>query len=263
IYLLVRISTFAVRFVFERYLNRHWSTVFDKTAVSLLQRILITIIYIMGGEVFVSMIPALDKLGTSLLAGAGIMTLAVGVASQEAVSNIVSGLFIAFAKPFRIGDFIAIDSTIKGKVVQITLRHTVVNNAENRKVIVPNSKMNTATIINSTVGEPATCSFIEIGVGYDTNLDDAMRIMQEEALAHPLLIDRRSPAEKEKGVPQVVVRVIELGDSAIMLKAWVWAANSGDAFVLKCDLLKSIKERFDREGIEIPYPCRNIIVKES
>ena len=79
-------------------------------------------------------------------------------------------------------------------------------------------------------------------------------------MRHPMLIDHRSPKEKTDGTPQVVIRVTNLGDSAITLRAWAWAATPGNAFVMKCDLLKSIKERFDRENIEIPYPYFNQIV---
>jgi small-conductance mechanosensitive channel len=87
--------------------------------------------------------------------------------------------------------------------------------------------------------------------------------MREEAMQHPLLIDNRSIEDKAQDKPQVIVRVMSLGDSSITLRAWAWASNSGNAFVMKCDLLKAIKERFDQEEIEIPYPYRNVIVKKD
>ena len=190
------------------------------------------------------------------------VAMAVGFASQEALSNFVSGLFIVFGKPFRIGDSIMIDSVVNGTVAEITLRHTIIKSLDNRMIIIPNSKINSSTIVNSTIAEQDTCSFIDVGVSYDTNLDKAINVMRDEIMHHPLLIDRRTPEEKQGNTPQVVIRVIALGDSAITLKAWAWAANAGNAFVLKCDLLKSIKERFDKENIEIPYPYNNVIVKK-
>ena len=87
--------------------------------------------------------------------------------------------------------------------------------------------------------------------------------MRDEIMKHPLLIDRRSDDDKNKGVPQVIIRVLSLGDSSITLRAWAWAATFSDSFVMKCDLLKSIKERFDSEKIEIPYPYYNQIVQNQ
>ena len=161
------------------------------------------------------------------------------------------------------GDYIKVDEVVVGTVTEITLRHTVIRNAENRMILIPNSKINSSTIINSTFGDYSTCSFIEVGVSYTTNLDQAIQVMREEVMKHPLLIDHRTAAEKKNGTPQVVIRVMNLGDSAITLRAWAWAGSTGDAFVLKCDLLKSIKERFDQEKIEIPYPYFNQVVMKA
>jgi small-conductance mechanosensitive channel len=87
--------------------------------------------------------------------------------------------------------------------------------------------------------------------------------MREEIMKHPLLIDHRNAREKKDNIPQVIIRVIELGDFAITLRAWAWASDVSNAFILKCDILKSLKERFDKEGIEIPYPCNNVILTKS
>lgn len=78
-----------------------------------------------------------------------------------------------------------------------------------------------------------------------------------------MLIDHRTSAEKEAGVPEVVIRVTNLGDSAITLRAWAWAATAINATIMKYDLFKSIKERFDVENIEIPYPYFNQILKKE
>ena len=90
-----------------------------------------------------------------------------------------------------------------------------------------------------------------------------MQVMRDEIMKHPLLIDHRTEAEKKTDTPEVVIRVINLGDSAITLRAWAWASSTGNAFVLKCDLLKSIKERFDQEQIEIPYPYFNHVIMKA
>ena len=85
--------------------------------------------------------------------------------------------------------------------------------------------------------------------------------MKEEIIQHPLLIDHRTKRQKDKDEEIVQVRVISLGDFSITLRAWAWAANPRNSFILKCDLIEQIKERFDKECIEIPYPYQNIIFK--
>lgn len=259
IYLFVRVLTGVTKYFFRRSLRRQGKLILDATKVSFMQRIVVTTIYVIGISGFLSLIPGMEKVSNSILASAGIMAMAVGLASQDALSNIVGGLFIIFSHPFKLGDYIEVDNVIKGTVLEITLRHTVIRDAENRMILVPNNKINSSTIINSSYGDTATCAFVEVGVSYTVDLNRAIDIMRDEVMKHPGLLDHRTEEEKKNGVPQVVVRVTNLGDSAITLRAYAWAATFGGAFALKCDLLKAVKERFDKENIEIPYPYYNII----
>lgn len=236
--------------------------VLEETGSRYLHRIINFALYAICVSSILVLIPGMEKLGTSILTSAGILAAAVGLASQEALSNFVGGLFIIISKPFRVGDYIQMDGGVAGTVKEITLRHTVIVNTENRTIFVPNSKINSNTITNSTAIDSDTCAFVEVGVAYTENLDRVIEVMRDEAMRHPLLVDRRTDAEREQGVPQVKVKVIALGDSAITLRAWAWADTHAAAFELKCDLLKSIKERFDAEGIEIPYPYYNIVNKQ-
>lgn len=262
IYLFVRLLTAVVKYLFHRSLTRSGKLALDVTKVMFVRQMVVTAIYVIGASAFLSLIPGMEKVSTSILASAGILAMAVGLASQEALSNIVGGLFIIFSQPFKVGDHISVDNVVVGIVVEITLRHTVIRNAENRMILIPNSKINSSTIINSSYGDSSTCAFIEVGVSYDTDLDRAIGIMREEIMRNPKLIDHRTDGEKAAGVPQVLIKVINLGDSAVTLRAWAWASTSTDALYMKFDLLKSVKERFDKEGIEIPYPYCNQIVKQ-
>ena len=262
IYLFVRLLTAVVKYLFHRSLTRSGKLALDVTKVMFVRQMVVTAIYVIGASAFLSLIPGMEKVSTSILASAGILAMAVGLASQEALSNIVGGLFIIFSQPFKVGDHISVDNVVVGVVVEITLRHTVIRNAENRMILIPNSKINSSTIINSSYGDSSTCAFIEVGVSYDTDLDRAISIMREEIMRNPKLIDHRTDGEKAAGVPQVLIKVINLGDSAVTLRAWAWASTSTDALYMKFDLLKSVKERFDKEGIEIPYPYCNQIVKQ-
>ncbi|MCM1312757.1 MAG: mechanosensitive ion channel family protein [Bacteroides sp.] len=250
-------------FMYKRWQSRKAKRALDETSGKFLMRVVTTIVYILGVASILSLIPALEKIGTSILASAGILAMAVGLASQEALSNFVGGIFIIIGKPFRIGDYIELDSKIIGTVTEITLRHTVIRCSDNRLVIVPNSKINSSAIFNSTLGDTATCAFIEVGVAYTENLDRCIAVMRDEIEKHPLLIDRRTQSEIDAGTPKVLIRVIALGDSAITLRAYAWAGTPSQSFTLKCDSFKAIKERFDNENIEIPYPYYNQIIKQG
>jgi small-conductance mechanosensitive channel len=102
-----------------------------------------------------------------------------------------------------------------------------------------------------------------MGISYDSDIEKAMEIMREQAMAHPNFTDGRSEEEKKKEVPAVVTRVVGFGDSSVNLRAFVWTADHSTGYVLKTDLYKSIKEQFDAHGIEIPFPYRTIVYKDK
>jgi len=220
-------------------------------------------IYLLGLGTIVYFIPSLRTLAVSFFAGAGILAVIIGFASQHALANIVSGIFISIFKPFRVGDRITVGEDLRGVVEDINLRHTIIRNFENKRIIIPNSIISIERIENSSIKDERICKFIEFSISYDSDINKAIEIMREEALKHPLHIDGRTKDEKKKEIPEVVVRVISFGDSSVNLRAWVWAKDFTDAFEMKCDLNKSIKEKFDKEGIEIPFPYRTIVYKKD
>jgi small-conductance mechanosensitive channel len=173
----------------------------------------------------------------------------------------LTALVIAFFKPFRIGDVIKIGADIMGRVEDVNLRHTVINNFQNKRIVIPNAVVNKENIVNYYLGEFKICEWIEVGISYDSDMDKAIKILQETCETHPLCMDNRTPQAKEKGDPKVDVQVIGLGDSSVKLKAWVWAASYQTGFNMRNKLYKTIKERFDQEGIEIPFPHTTVVLK--
>ncbi|MCU0447099.1 MAG: mechanosensitive ion channel family protein [Microscillaceae bacterium] len=203
-------------------------------------------------------IPALTHIGTTLFAGAGILAAIVGFASQAALSNIISGMFIVIFKPFRVGDFIKINNDTLGTVEDITLRHVIINGPENRRIVIPNSIISTQTIINSTLVEEKIATQIDITLAHEANIDQASQIMQDLAQQHPDCFDNRSEEDKEAQKPVVTVRVIELKNDGFTLRATIWAKDSATSGIMKSDLLKSYKEAF--EQAKIPFPNSQPIV---
>jgi len=208
-------------------------------------------------------IPYLRALGTGLFAGAGIMVVIVGFASQKAFSNIISGIFILIFKPFRVNDMIEFLDGTKGIVEEITLRHTVIRNFENRRIIIPNGNISEDTIINSTITDTKIRRHITYGISYDSNIDKAVSIIQEESMKHPNFIDNRTAKEKQDSLPPVLVRLVALADFSVQLKSYVWSNTNGESWALQCDVMKSVFERFNKEGIEVPFPYRTIVYKKD
>jgi len=230
----------------------------DATRYKFLRNALRFLMGLIAFAAIIYVIPSFKHLALTLFAGAGIFVAVLGLATQRVFSNIISGIFIVSFKPFRVGDLIKIGDQHVGTVEDITLRHTVIVTFENRRVIIPNAVISDETIVNSSLVDESTCEFIEIGISYESDLDKAMAIIQQECEVHPTCIDRRTANELEQGEPKVVVRLVKIDDSCLVLRAYVWALDPIAARVMHYDLNRTLKLRFDREGIEIPYPQRTI-----
>jgi small-conductance mechanosensitive channel len=235
----------------------------DPTNFSFLKNSASFVIYTTAFFMVIYQIPQFKDFTNKLVVGAGILTAIIGFASQKAFANIISGIFILFFKPYRVTDTIELDGGNKGVVEEITLRHTVIKDYENRRIIIPNSNISEATIINSSITDNRIRKHIDIGISYDSSYDRAKEILIEEVSKHRFFIDVRSDEDKANNVAPVLVRMIGHGESSIDIRAYAWSKNNDDAFVLKCDVLEALKKRFDAEGIEIPFPHRTVYVKKS
>jgi small-conductance mechanosensitive channel len=233
----------------------------DPTRYNFFKNAVDFILFFVAVVIIFRSIPSLRTYGTGLITGAGVLAAIVGFASQSAFSNIISGVFLVIFKPFSVGDRVKIGQSYTGDVEDITLRHTVIKDFENRRVIMPNSVISNETIINSNTIDEKICVFIEVAVSFKTNLDRAMAIIQEESMKHRFYIDNRTEFDIERGDHEVMVRVLTFLNGGILLRAYVWTRNATDAFDLKCDLNKSIKERFDKEGIELANLQYQVVTK--
>ncbi|NBC04014.1 MAG: mechanosensitive ion channel [Bacteroidetes bacterium] len=217
-----------------------------------------TVIYVIGFSFAIWNIPFLKPVAQSVVAGAGILAIAVGFASQQSLGNIISGFFIVISKPYKINDRITFSDGLVGVVEDIGLRHTVIRNFENQRIIIPNSIISNERLVNAHYEEPKVCRFVDVGISYDSDIDLAKKIMAEEIENHELSIDNRTPEEKKNNEPIVSVRVVMLAESSVNLRAWAWAETPPDGYLLFTDVIESIKKRFDREGINIPFPQRTL-----
>lgn len=235
----------------------------DPTSVKFLRYVVVFLIYFIGILFFLLAFPSLRGVAQTALGGAGVIAIIAGIASQEALANVVGGIFIISFKPFKIGDVIKVTDTMVGTVSDITLRHTVIRNFENKMIVIPNAVINKERLINYDLGERKCCERVEIGISYDSNVTLAKKIMEEECMNHPLIFDNRTAADKKNGKPKVKTALMSLNDSSVTIRAWAWAKNFEDSFQLRIDVLESIKYRFEKEGIEIPFPYRTLVMKEK
>ena len=206
------LATFLVAFLVRRFFNRLFRrttalTKRDPTKYHFLQHTLSALIYLAGFGIAIYSVPSLRTLASGLLAGAGIMAVAIGFASQQALSNVVGGLFIVLFKPFKIGDRLEVRNLL-GVVEDITLRHTVIRDFSNRRIIIPNSVISEEVVINSNFGETKMVKWVDVSISFDSDLAKAKQIVRDEILAHPLHIDPRTPEEIANGEVLAPVRVM-------------------------------------------------------
>ena len=225
----------------------------DETVVIYIIRIKNLLIIMAAGFFFASLVPSLRALVGTMMAGAGITALVVGFAAKSTLANLISGISLAVYRPLRIGDRVGIDDEYC-VVEDITLRHTIVRTWEHKRLIIPNEKLDSMTIINYSIVNPRILCRIEMGVSYDTNIDLARRLILEEATKCP---------HREKDAEDPWVRVISHGDFSIGLRLYVWTPDMDSAWQTRFWVLEQVKKRFDNEGVEIPFPYRTLVYKKD
>ncbi len=187
------------------------------------------------------------------MASAGIVGVAFGFAAQDTLGNLFAGVFIIADAPYKMGDFINLESGERGKVVNIGLRSTRLLTRDDVLVTIPNAVMGKARITNETAGEsPRHRVRIKVSVAYGSDLPEVRRVLIEAAAGEELVCKQPEPR----------VRLRTFADSGLELELLCWIPQP----VLRGQILdlinSSIYERFNAEGIEIPYPKRDLYVKE-
>ena len=206
------------------------------------EQLVVRIVYYSLALILVVMV--LNEFGfkvSALLGAAGIIGIAVGFAAQTSISNIISGIFLISEKPFVVGDVIEVGSII-GEIQSIDLLSLKLKTADNKFVRVPNETVIKTEVTNLT-RFPARRVDIKITVSYKENLKKVQELLIKIAEEEP-------KALKE---PQAIVRVDSFGDSGIDFLFGVWGKTS-ELASLKTEIMMRIKETFEEENIEIPYP---------
>lgn len=174
---------------------------------------------------------------------AGALTLAVGFAAQDLIANFVAGVFIIRDESFAVGDWIEWDGN-EGVVREIQLRVTKLDTFDNELVTVPNSDLANATVINNVANDTRRVS-VGFGIGYEDDIDRA----------RDAIIDEGSRIDGVLGEPAPTAPVTSLGDSAVVLDGRIWIDPDESSYgAIRAEFVEAVKERFDAEGIDMPYP---------
>ncbi|MEE8400833.1 MAG: mechanosensitive ion channel family protein [Candidatus Hydrothermarchaeaceae archaeon] len=237
----------------EDYVKKTKSKV-DDVVFPLVNKTVNFLIYIFA------VIMALDQLGIKVLpfvAGLGIVGLAIGLAAKDSIANVIAGIFIIIDRPFVVGDRIEAWSAPKqaatwGDVMEIGLRSTKIRTTDNILLIIPNSEISKRDIINYTAISPDIRVRVPVGIAYEA----------DRKKAEELILDVAKGMEGVKEKPAPVVIMKGFGDSSIDLELRAWIDNARARKNIMSALAKGIKTEFDRQGIEIPYPKRHIIMEK-
>jgi small-conductance mechanosensitive channel len=182
----------------------------------------------------------------------GALGVGIGFGLQNITNNFVSGLIILFERPIKVGDRIEVAGVI-GSVVRISMRATTILTNDNISIIVPNSEFISSTVINWSHTDRNVRFNIPVGVSYNEDPEKVKKILLEVAADNPSVLKN----------PTSDVLFTEYGDSALMFNLRVWTSEYIDKpGVLKSDLYYEIFRRFSQAGIEIPFPQRDVHIKQ-
>lgn len=197
---------------------------------------------------FVGLVVALSFIQVEIgpfLAAIGAVGFIIGFALQGTLNNFAAGLMILFHRPYDVGDVVSAGG-ITGKVASMSMGSTVFKTGDNQTVIVPNGSIWGGVITNVTGNETRRVDLV-FGIGYTDNVEKAESVLQSIVKEHPKVLAEPSP----------VIKLHELADSSVNFICRPWAKTS-DYWDVYWDVTRAVKERFDREGISIPYPQQDV-----
>lgn len=209
----------------------------------------------------IAILVALDVLGVNVMpfvAGAGVVGIAVGFAAKDTLSNLIAGILLIIDRPFEIGDRIELWSAPQGSatwgdVIDVGLRATKIRTTDNIVIIIPNNEIMMRDIVNYTTISTDIRIRVPIGVSYDTDIKKAKSVILEVA----------KTAESVLKDPPTRVVVRQFGESSVDLELRAWIKDARKRMDTISYITDKVKEAFDREGIEIPYPKRDITVTQK
>jgi len=190
---------------------------------------------------------------TGLVASAGILGLALSFAAQDTIANLFAGVAILADRPYKIGDFIILDSGERGQVTHIGLRSTRMLTRDDVEISIPNSVMGNAKIVNEAGGPPQRYRIrTSVGVAYGSDIDKVMDVLHDVAANQP----------EVHADPEPRVRFRSFGESSLDFELLCWIEQPADRGRVAHELNCAIYKQFAAAGVSIPFPQRDLYIKE-
>lgn len=241
------VGLYIARFIRDVAMRMMRRANYDHTVVSFVSQI------IYYGVLAIVLLTALNSAGfptTSLLAAFGALGLAIGLSLQSNLSNFASGLLILIFKPFKAGDVITVGS-VTGTVRSIQFMNTTIVTKEMCTVFIPNSMLTSQQVTNATYQDTRVVPFV-FDIGYDNDHHKAIDVIREVMENDERIVNRE----------MVEIGISEFGDNSVRIAAYPVVENRNYMQVFY-DTMSSVKDRFDEENIDIPYPQRVVHIQRS
>lgn len=219
----------------------------DPSLKSFLGSLITSVLYVMLVIITISTIGVQTS---SLVAVLGAAGLAIGLALQGSLSNFAGGVLIIIFRPFNVGDFIEMGS-MSGTVKEIQIFQTFLDTSDNKRVVIPNGQLSNNSLINYT-RTPTRRIDMKFSVGYNSDIKLVRNLIEE-------IINKNGFVLKDH---EILVRLETLSDSSMIFVVKVWALNE-NYWDVYYDITENIKNNFDKNGIEIPYPKMDVNIKNS
>jgi len=194
---------------------------------------------------------------TPLLTALGVGGLAIALALQDTLGNLFSGIYMIASRKFRLGDYIELDSGNSGYIQDISWRNTTIRTLGNNLVVLPNSKIASATITNYSRPQSELSVLIDAGVSYNSDLEHVEKVVKEVGTE---IIKKNEGGVKEF---EPLVRFHTFGDSSIDFTVILRVTEFVNQYLVKHEFVKALHKRFNEEGIEIPFPQRVVHMEKE
>lgn len=191
----------------------------------------------------------------ALIAALGLASLGVALALQDTLSNFFAGIWLAVDRPMSRGDFVELESGQAGFVVEVGWRHSKLRTWDDNIVVVPNSRIASAVLVNNSLPSPHTSVYVQCGVAYESNLDQVERVCVEVATQVQKAVEGAVADWK----PFVLFR--EFAGSNINFVVALRIADPKSLRIVRHEFIRAVKARFDQEGIEINYPVSTVYLR--
>lgn len=248
IFILLKIVFNIINLSFDWYaekINAEANKDLSGSLFPLLKKVSKVITFALG---IVIVLARLDVDISAFVVSLGVGSLAIALAAQDTISNMISGFIIMTDRPFRIGDRIRYADNQVGDVVEIGIRSTKIMDFDSNLVIIPNNEIVKSSLVNITYPSTLTRVVVEVGVAYGSDIKKVKRIMLQAAQEDELLSTKLPPD----------VFFIKFGDSSLDFRLIARTDDYRNAWAMQCRMREKIYELFNKEGIEIPFPQRVI-----